>query len=687
MKKVFLMLAACALTFAATAQTAEQKQQMQREWLQLVKNRNHVSAPYKDQVQKGVMAADTKGGTAKYRGGMPDNFWFPGEWEEVQAVCVTPYYSYVSTNSQYQSMYYACDPIVEGYAAIYQYTLQGWQYVGLTGYTSVIDTSNEDFSKVFFYLMDAIQEGGAQAWVRVENAEDSNAVKTHLATMGLRHDNMRFLVAHGNSFWFRDCGPICFYYGDNDSVAMLDFEYYPGRALDDSLPVHIERQFGLPNFITSIEWEGGNCLVDGTGMLLSSDHIYEANADEDGQYFMRNGQIYMTEKAPLSRAAVRDSMERLIGTRSTYILPAFQHDGGTGHVDLYADMLDENTFVFSKMPSQYSSWNDYRTGIRNMDSLCSYRNYFNKKYKANYIPFPKRDNGTNFASESEYESYTRTYSNHTFVNNLIIQPCFSTVGSDGMPTSAWDRANIEDLKKAYPGYRIYCVNVAEFDGTGGAIHCVTKQIPAESPIRILHPSITGNVGDRFNNSNADIMAIVTNNKGIASVTAHYRIDGGEWQTVNMTAGSNNNYTGTLAVSGTSITDSSVVEYYLSATNNEGKTITKPMTANQGGYFTFVMKNEPDPYAGINMALSAEERFGQFYPNPASAKADMQIDLLKGASYEVHIFDNSGRAVHTSSLQASGSIIYTIDASRLSAGQYTVVFANDSERVVRKLIVK
>ena len=89
MKKVFLMLAACALTFAATAQTAEQKQQMQREWLQLVKNRNHVSAPYKDQVQKGVMAADTKGGTAKYRGGMPDNFWFPGEWEEV--LCLRPH--------------------------------------------------------------------------------------------------------------------------------------------------------------------------------------------------------------------------------------------------------------------------------------------------------------------------------------------------------------------------------------------------------------------------------------------------------------------------------------------------------------------------------------------------------------------------------------------------------------------
>ena len=122
-----------------------------------------------------------------------------------------------------------------------------------------------------------------KAWVRVEKASDTATVRSTLTRMGLRHNNVRFIIGAGNSFWYRDCGPICFYYGDQDSVAMLDFTYYPGRALDDSLPSLIHQQMNIPNYINTIEWEGGNCLVDGAGFLLSSDAIYSNNNDSYGQ--------------------------------------------------------------------------------------------------------------------------------------------------------------------------------------------------------------------------------------------------------------------------------------------------------------------------------------------------------------------------------------------------------------------
>ena len=59
----------------------------------------------------------------------------------------------------------------------------------------------------------------------------------------------------------------------------------------------------------------------------------------------------------------------------------------------------------------------------------------------------------------------------------------------------------------------------------------------------------------------------------------------------------------------------------------------------------------------------------------------------GKNYSVSIYDLSGREVHRGSLQAEGTIVYSVNAARLAAGQYTVVFANGSERVVRKLVVK
>ena len=685
MKKIFILLAATIITFGATAQSNRPTDEMMRQFRNTVQKRD-IS---KRHLTSNIPQATAPKGEAKYTTGMPNaSFWFPGEWEEVQAIVVTPYYTYEPAESQ-GSGYWMADPLVTGYAQYYKYNYGQWIEQGVGAYRAVMDTTSS-FSRVAFYLMDAIQMGGAQAWVRVENFADTTAVLTHLQTMGLRHNNVRFLEGPGNSFWYRDCGPICFYYGEGDTVGMLDFEYYPGRALDDSLPVFIERQFGLPNFTTMIEWEGGNCLVDGAGMVLSSDAIYGNNSDTYGQLTwdgVNPNTITYSQKPSLTNAKVKDSLHALIGPRATYILPAFKYDGGTGHVDLYADMVDENHFIFSQMPDAYSNWYDYKVGKKNMDSLCSYQSYFGDNYRCNFIPFPSQNNGSNFTSQTQYDNqFTRTYSNHTFVNDLIIQPCFSTVGADGMPSSAWDRANIEELKKAYPGYTIYCVDVREFDGSGGAIHCITKQIPAEHPVRILHNNLHGNTGNAYTTTGAPISAEITNVDGIASAKVVYRINEGSWNEVALTAGANNTYTAQLPTSGQLSGEYTLVEYYISATSNAGKTITKPMTAHQGGYFKFYLGNNPNPPVAIE-TVDAEQRFGQFFPNPATDEAHMVIDLAGGENYQVTIVDQSSRTVHTSTLQAAGSIVYTINASRLASGIYTVVFDGKEQRIARKLIVQ
>lgn len=682
MKKTAVLLAAVLLTVGAMSQVQVDWEGL-RHWRQTHQMRDASKMYETSSLRQGVSPKGTvKARTAK---GMPqENVWFPGEWEEVQAIVVTPYYVYYPTQGTAQ----VADPLVPGYAVYYQnYSSQ--QSSGVGPYASMMDTANQSgIGDVSFYLMDAIQLGGAEAWVRIEQAEDSALVLRKLQRMGLRHGHVRFLVAPGNSFWFRDCGPICFYYGEGDTVGMLDFEYYPGRALDDSLPVYIERQFGLPNYTTMIEWEGGNCVVDGAGMVLSSDAIYGNNADTYGQIVWDGvdpNTIEYSTKPALSNAKVEDSLRALIGSRATYILPRFRYDGGTGHVDLYADMLDENLFVFSQMPEVYSGWYDYGVGQRNMDSLCSYTSYFGVNYRRRYIPFPSTNTGGNFSSQNQYDNnFTRTYSNHTFVNDVIIQPCFSAVGSDGMPTAAWDRANIEEVKKAYPGYTLYCVDVRGFDGSGGAIHCITKQIPAEKPIRILHQSLYGNTGNNYTSSGVPMIAKVTNADGIDTVVLSYRLDNGEWHELGMQPDALGQYAALIPTGAITVVDYVKIDYYISATSHAGKTITKPMTAHHGGYNTFYLGENPQVAI---QPVEAEERFGQFYPNPANEVAHLQIDLGEGASYTVAIFDASGRTVHSSGLQASGAILYTVNTSLLPAGIYSVVFQNGSERVVRRLIVK
>ena len=108
-----------------------------------------------------------------------------------------------------------------------------------------------------------------------------------------------------------------------------------------------------------------------------------------------------------------------------------------------------------------------------------------------------------------------------------------------------------------------------------------------------------------------------------------------------------------------------------------------MPAAQGGYYTFYLGH--NPAAGINSV--DEQRFGQFYPNPANNIANIEISLKGDESYEVMIVDLMGRIAHCSTLNASGDIIYNVNTSKLSSGIYNVVFQNKNERVVRRMIVK
>ena len=487
-----------------------------------------------------------------------DRVWFPGEWEEVKAIMVTPFYDYRVPGHEDEADWYAA-PVVGGYADYYHYKeSDDWQIDGLGPYVTVMDTIS-DFGKVFFRLMDGIQKGGAEAWVRVEQQSDTVMVHETLRRMNLRHDRLRFFYGRGNSFWYRDCGPICFYYGDEDRLAMLDFIYSRHRRpLDDSIPSLLHRQMGIPNYMNKVLWEGGNCLVDGAGAVVSSDAVYTINNETIGQ-LVWDGQ----------------DINSLHHEYKPALTPAY----------------NENGFVFSVMPDAYSSWVDYQTGHSNIDLLCQQTSIFDRNYYTMaQLPFPSKNDGAPFADEEEYNArYARTYSNHCFVNNVILQPCFSEVGADGMPTAAWDRANIEAIQKAYPGYSVYCIDVRDFDGTGGALHCVTKQIPADNPVRILHKNIHGsiNLGEL---TGIPVSAVITNNSGIAHAEVFWRDNGGDWQTLDLTANGNRFY-GSMPFYDTQVVHN--VEYYISATSKNGKTITKPITASQGGYFTFTY-NDGNP---------------------------------------------------------------------------------------------
>lgn len=534
-------------------------------------------------------AADASGAPLEFK----DRVWFPGEWEEVKAVVVSPLYNYLIPGFETDIRYNASQLLKNWGKLYYQADRNSEvQYLGNGECKAQLDVETDD-GFVFLYIMDGIQRAGAQAWVRIEDEADEAIIRDVMTKSGMRTDNMQFFVAPGNAFWFRDCGPICFYYGDDDNLAMLDFFYSPQRPTDDLLPSFLHRKFGIPNYYNDIIWEGGNCLVDGVGGLVTSTAVYQNNADTIGRMWW-DGEDFSTirwnKKYSFSPADVKAALSGLVGQRQTIILPRLNFDGGTGHIDLYADATDENSFLLTQMPETYDSWTDYDIAFGNTTILLNKRSFFKRKYyDGGSIPFPSFNDGSNWQSEEEYGQCAQSYANHLICNNYILQPCFSPVADDGLPTADWDRANIKQMEKLYPGYTFYCIDMRTFNGLGGSIHCVTKQIPADNPVRIIHKNIHGYVNPGTNNY-IPFSAIITNKSGIKEAKLFYSVNGGDWNEVDLTANGNRwscKVNLSALTGGQPLTAKGIdIEYYIQATSNNGKTVSKPLNAQYGAFYNF-----------------------------------------------------------------------------------------------------
>ena len=528
-----------------------------------------------------------------------ERVWFPGEWEEVKAVVVTTRYDYLVPGHEDDERYSA-EQLVKNWGNQYfrEDADSPAKLLGEGPCKSRVDVETRD-AQPFLYVMDGIQKAGAEAWVRIEEAGDEQIIRTAMQNAGLRTDKMKFFVAPGNSFWYRDCGPICFYYGDDDKIGMLDFFYGYTRPCDDLLPSVLHWKFGIPNYISDLVWEGGNCLVDGIGGLVTSTATYRQNTDTVGRLHwdgINPATIKYDERQPLSPSEVKYTLTNLLGQRQTTIVPTLNYDGGTGHIDLYLDATDENAFYMAQMPESYNWWSDYDICVGNNAILFNKKSFFGREYYNNAsLPFPSKDDGSGWDSEEEYGRVARTYANHLICNDYILQPCFSPVGDDGMPTAAWDRANIEKMKQFYPGYTFYCIDMRTFDGSGGSIHCITKQIPADNPVRIIHKDIYGKVNPVIPNSTDQYIpfsAIITNKSGIKEASLCYTTDGKQWFDVKLTANGNcwhadiplSDFTGGQPIPANGIQ----VTYYLSATSNNGKTVTKPINAKKGSLYDFTI---------------------------------------------------------------------------------------------------
>lgn len=562
---------------------------------------------------------------------MPADARIPGEFEESQAVAIA------------------------------------WVYF-FDGVNSSLDVQSE-YAALWAEMADAIQKE-VPVWIRIEQDADSNTIKSYMAAQGKPLTNYRFDVATGDDFWIRDYGPIGFYYGANDDIGFVDLKYYPGRDLDNLYPEFLADKLGYKNVHTNLYAEGGNFISDGFHRSFHSNVVDDVNM---------NPTIYHTAHGNWTAQEVKDTINYIWASKENISTPTLVCDGGTGHNDMFMKLMDENTFAVMEYPNVVmASDKAIIDGVIN--TLTNMKSVYGKPYRIFKVPMPTQDNGSTLTSCSSINDDARTFINGTTVNSTYLMPTYSSP-INGNRTG--DLEAISLFQKIAPGYKVVPLDARILTILGGAIHCVNMQIPAENPITIWHPPVQ-DLQPKVNSFH--LVVKPTNKSGIAATKCMWRVKGtSSWNTINLSDSSDykiGDITGNFQL----MDDMTVIEYYITATSNNGKTVTKPITANNGGYYSFYFSEA----ASVDAELDAARNFAMNpIPNPTTGVFAIPVSFDKQMKVSANITDILGKHISTTDFghKERGMSKLEFNLSNQAAGMYFIQITANGQLLATKRIMK
>jgi hypothetical protein len=235
------------------------------------------------------------------------------------------------------------------------------------------------------------------------------------------------------------------------------------------------------------------------------------------------------------------------------------------HMDCMAKLVDAETIIIkqvSESSPEYQCIEDFS------ESFYSLNTFYDRPFEIKRIYCPEIPGGP-------WENNpVAAYTNSLILNNKVLVPKY------GIPE---DELAIQVFQEAMPGYEVIGFDDSNSDTwySEDALHCRTKGIFDPEMIHISHKSVRS---DEIISNNIDIEAEVIDysNSDLESVTVHwkYSAEDGPYSQFNLEFESDDVYLGSFP----SINIDSELEYYITATNSMGKTVSHPIA----GWHNFII---------------------------------------------------------------------------------------------------
>ncbi|MDR1650914.1 MAG: agmatine deiminase family protein [Synergistaceae bacterium] len=252
--------------------------------------------------------------------------------------------------------------------------------------------------------------------------------------------------------WIRDNGPT-FVLDGGGSLVGVSWNFnawglkYPDYALDDTVPEKLCQVWGVPVVKPGIVLEGGSVHTNGRGTVIATEEC------------LLNG----NRNPRLGRKEIESVLMEYLGAERVVWLPFGLCDDETdGHVDNVCCFIAENTVLIP--------WTDDRTSGNYARFERNRRELEARGLSAETVvhPAPTRFDGRELAL---------SYVNFVFANGAVIMPAFGG-GHESTDALARDR-----MRELFPEREIVQLPALPIVKAGGGIHCITQQVPGETPAR------------------------------------------------------------------------------------------------------------------------------------------------------------------------------------------------------------
>jgi agmatine deiminase len=259
--------------------------------------------------------------------------------------------------------------------------------------------------------------------------------------------NIEYVNFETDDVWFRDFGPL-FTLNKIAELKALNWQFnaWGGKfpfEQDNLIAKQITDTFSLPAENIDYILEGGAIDVNGFGQLLTTESVL----------------LNPKRNAGLSKKDYEELFLKHLGVDQViWLKNGLIADDTDGHIDNVARFINKNTVLLASCHPHNPNYSDLS---RNKEILTS--TYINEE-KINIIELPLPDpvfhNGQNLPA---------SYLNFLITNNLILVPSYNQPKND-------DRA-LNILKNDFPNHCVEPFNCSDFLIEGGAIHCLTMNLP------------------------------------------------------------------------------------------------------------------------------------------------------------------------------------------------------------------